>query len=64
MKIEIFYRLVVFIEILVSALSVLILFEDVRENWPGLLAGAMFVAFLYYVFHIPLKKRLLFKEGD
>lgn len=62
MGVEIALRFIIFLEVASGAIAVLAFPENPSENWAGLVAAAVFIAFLYFVFHIPLRKKLQRQE--
>lgn len=58
MGVEILLRLVIFLEVASGVIALLVFPDKPSENWQGLVAAAVFIAFLYFVFHIPLRKKL------
>lgn len=63
MGLEILLRFIIVLELGSVVLALVVLAEDPTESWPVLVAAAIFVSFLYYVFHIPVRKKLNNQES-
>ena len=57
---EIFLRFVIFLEV-AAAVGVLVAFADGERN--AAVGAAVFISFLYFVFHIPLRNHIR-KSGE
>ena len=64
MGIDILLRLVISLEVASGLIAISLFPLNPDENWQGLIAAAIFIFFLYYVFHIPLKKKVKSNEQE
>ena len=63
---EIALRFVIFLEIASGLIVISLYFDKKLEfwGWGPLMSGAVVISFLYFVFHVPLRKRLRRLESE